>query len=164
MIIYKINIGCGYSKEQGFLGIDIIRTPVVDIQATIDHLPFKQSTFDEVYVSHVIEHVFDPNKVLKEIHRIAKTDAKITIRVPHAFTHSAFLNPTHRIHFLIGTILYWTEFREFGPTLFKLEKTELKTGKNIWNILLNFAPNLWEHMVIPIWLLNPEIIYILRKK
>src|SRR5574341_1523775 len=110
----RINIGCGYDRKAEYLNVDQIKTPAADIIADINHLPFKKNVFNEVYLSHVLEHVLDPDRALKEVHRISKQNGKIIIRVPHAFTHSNYLNPTHRTHFFLGTILYWTLFREFG--------------------------------------------------
>ena len=159
----KLNLGCGYDRKAEYVNVDQIKTPASDILADLHHLPFKKNAFNEVYLSHVLEHILEPDKALKEVHRISKLNGKIIIRVPHAFTHSNFLNPTHRTHFLIGTILYWTCFREFGEPLFKLEKTELKAGRRIWNILLNASKESCEHLVFPIWLLNPEIVYTLSK-
>ena len=160
----KANLGCGHDKKAEYINMDKIKTPAVDVIADINHLPFKKSVFNEVYISHVLEQVLDPDRALKEVHRISKQNGKIVVRVPHAFTHSNFLNPTHRTHFLIGTILYWTYFKEFGVPLFKLEKTELKTGRRIWNTVLNASKESCEHLVFPIWFLNPEIVYTLTVK
>ncbi|MBI9067999.1 MAG: class I SAM-dependent methyltransferase [Salinivirgaceae bacterium] len=47
-------------------------------------LPYATNTFDTVYSSHVLEHVTDMDKSLKEIKRVCKTDGIIIIGVPTA--------------------------------------------------------------------------------
>lgn len=60
----------------------------VDIVAYGDALPVGDSTQDFVISSHVIEHMFDPIKTLKEWHRVVKNEgviftiAPITAHVP----------------------------------------------------------------------------------
>ena len=44
---------------------------VLDIVSAGDALPFKDSTFDFLLSSHVLEHFFDPIKTLKEWSRVA---------------------------------------------------------------------------------------------
>ncbi|MEM4330486.1 MAG: class I SAM-dependent methyltransferase [Candidatus Pacearchaeota archaeon] len=45
-------------------------------------LPFKDSSFDGVFCSHVIEHLFDPKKALLEMKRVLKNKGKIVIITP----------------------------------------------------------------------------------
>ena len=160
----KINLGCGYDGKEGYVNVDRVKTPCVDVLADVMRLPFREGVFCEGYMSHVLEHLPDPDGGMRELCRIVEGGGAIIIRVPHAFTHSSFLNPTHRIHFLIGTVLYWTHFNEFGVPLFDLQNTELRTGREVWNKILNYRALFWERLVFPIWLLNPEIVYTLRKK
>ena len=86
----NLNLGCGFDNKKDFLNVDKIKTPAANIIADINYLPFKPDSFDEVYLSHVLEHITDTNKILKSVHKISKKDAKIIIRVPHSFTHSNF--------------------------------------------------------------------------
>ena len=55
----------------------------VDIIADGDNLPFKDSTVDFVFTSHVLEHFFDPIKALEEWYRITKKGGYIFMIVPH---------------------------------------------------------------------------------
>ena len=46
--------------------------PYVDRQIDVTSIPFDDNSFDAVYCSHVLEHVPDDAKALKEFHRILK--------------------------------------------------------------------------------------------
>lgn len=47
----------------------------------VQHLPFKDAIFEEVFCSHVIEHVDNPYLLFKEMIRVSKS--KVTILSPH---------------------------------------------------------------------------------
>jgi SAM-dependent methyltransferase len=44
--------------------------------------PFGSGEFDAVFTSQVLEHVFDPDRFLGEIHRVLKTDGLLLLTVP----------------------------------------------------------------------------------
>lgn len=46
-------------------------------------LPFKSSTFDTVFWGDNIEHVFYPENVLKEIHRVLKKSGRLILSTPN---------------------------------------------------------------------------------
>ena len=48
-------------------------------QANALQLPFADSTFDHVFLSHVISVVSDPIQLIREAQRVAKSDARIVI-------------------------------------------------------------------------------------
>jgi ubiquinone/menaquinone biosynthesis C-methylase UbiE len=52
------------------------------IKGVAEHIPFKDSVFDVVYSSHVLEHVSDKAKSLKEAKRVLKDDGIIIIGMP----------------------------------------------------------------------------------
>lgn len=50
---------------------------------TATKIPFGRNMFDEVICSHVIEHVKDDRKCLKEIYRVLKKGGKLLLRTPN---------------------------------------------------------------------------------
>lgn len=54
----------------------------VDLGADITKLPFPNESFDVVYASHVLEHVQDDRRALKEISRILKPSGMAFLPVP----------------------------------------------------------------------------------
>jgi SAM-dependent methyltransferase len=55
----------------------------VDIVASGDNLPFKDSSVDFVISSHVIEHFYDPVKAIEEWLRVVKPGGYVFIIAPH---------------------------------------------------------------------------------
>jgi len=80
-----LEIGCGGSRLLGFETLDIIGGPNVDyVCDAAKPLPFKDSTFDLIYASHVLEHIswYETEKVLKEWVRILKPGGQLEVWVP----------------------------------------------------------------------------------
>ena len=103
---YKIlDVGCGSLKghhpilESRTLRIDIQKTrfnrSYLHVQCSAEYLPFKSSSFEMVVLSHVLEHVEDPIKTLKEAIRVSKKIVKI--RVPHRFSKDARIEQHKRV-------------------------------------------------------------------
>lgn len=49
---------------------------------SVESLPYKSESFDWVIANHVLEHVKDENKALKEIHRVLKKGGHFIAQVP----------------------------------------------------------------------------------
>ncbi len=50
----------------------------------IENMPFESNTFDTVLLCHVLEHVLEPEKTLKECKRVLKKNGRVVIVVPNA--------------------------------------------------------------------------------
>jgi len=104
----RLDLGCGYVKPQGFIGIDNLvgeRTQVVDETNAPDilmdlnriPLPFRDSSCTEVRSSHFLEHsVLD--HVIDESYRVLRPGGLFLFTVPYANSaegmypgHSVFL-------------------------------------------------------------------------
>jgi predicted SAM-dependent methyltransferase len=83
----KLNLGCGTDIKpvsQGWINVDCRDGPGVScVFDAAKKFPFADNTFDEIYASHVFEHLADPLDTIMECHRVLKTDGKLTIRVPY---------------------------------------------------------------------------------
>jgi len=100
---YFLDIGCGDGsftillkealKIQEAIGIEIspeavsilkekgIKAYQLDIDENI--FPFENDSFDFVYCGEIIEHLFDPDHLLEEIHRILKPNGKCIVTTPN---------------------------------------------------------------------------------
>jgi len=109
---FKLDLGCGQSKKEGFIGVDILPFDNVDIVHDLKKFPypFEDNVVDEIWMDNVLEHIPNPIKVVEEIYRIAKPDCKITISVPYFRSMYAFIDPTHVNFFGY----FW--FAYFDPT------------------------------------------------
>lgn len=92
-----LDLGCGPNKVNGALGVDIVPMKGVDVVANFFELiyPFADNTFDEIHLVDVIEHLPNTIKTMEEIHRIARPDAKIFIRVVNWNSIYTAMDPTH---------------------------------------------------------------------
>ena len=80
----KINIG-GETKKEGWINYNVQKKPNVDIVGNINDLSqFKNESIEEIYASHIIEHVDQKTikNTFKDIFRILKKEGKFYVSVP----------------------------------------------------------------------------------
>ena len=162
----KINLGCGTDIKEGFVNVDRMKIPGVDVVADIDggKLPFKDNSVEMVFLSHILEHICDLEKLLKEIYRICKPNAKIYIKVPYFSHESAFSHYQHVRRFS------WTTFDLFNPRhpahfhtdiQFRVVKRKL-LGRFIGDrIIFNWFPRIYQEYLAWIFPVK-EIRYVLE--
>lgn len=63
--------------------------PAKIVQAVGEELPFPDSSFDIVFLREVIEHVIDPNAVIREIVRVGKPNCQVYIGTPNGASWAA---------------------------------------------------------------------------
>jgi len=126
--IDKLNLGSGQFRKKDFINIDVNPNTNPDILHDLDKFPwpFKKNSFSLIEADHVLEHLKDSFKVMKELNRILKSGGKLIIRVPHA--SRGFTHPDHKRGFDVSFPLYFNrQFRGgFSGTEFKLDKMTLK--------------------------------------
>jgi SAM-dependent methyltransferase len=54
----------------------------VDHKVDIQELPFEDASYDLVFASHVLEHIRDDRRAIKEIHRILRPGGRAVLAVP----------------------------------------------------------------------------------
>ncbi|MFA6536510.1 MAG: methyltransferase domain-containing protein [Candidatus Paceibacterota bacterium] len=106
----RLNLGCGHDIKSGWINVDSINLPGVDIVHDLNQLPlpFKNNQFEEILCQDVLEHL-EYIPVLKEIHRILDVGGQIKIRVPHFTSRVNFMDPTHKKMFSIRTFDFFTK-------------------------------------------------------
>ena len=80
----KLHIG-GEQKKEGWKILNIQKINNVDFIGDITDLSqFESNSIDEIYASHVVEHVEQKkvDSMLKGIHRVLKKDGKFMVSVP----------------------------------------------------------------------------------
>lgn len=97
----RLNLGCGDKKLPGWINVDKVPACAPDEVVNLEQFPWPwpDNSVDEVLLSHVLEHLGAATDVylniIKELYRVCRDDAKITIVVPHP-RHDHFLgDPTH---------------------------------------------------------------------
>lgn len=87
LVIGGATRGSGTSKlwennQIEITSLDLVGTENVDYIADAHYLPFKEETFDGVWIQAVLEHVVSPETVVSEIYRVLKNDGLIYSEIP----------------------------------------------------------------------------------
>ena len=106
----KLNVGCGSDIRKGWVNLDSVSLPGVDIVHDVEKLPlpFEDEQFDEIQCDNILEHI-EYMPVMKELHRILKPGGLLKIRVPHFSSRNNYVDPTHKKHFSIDTFNFFVE-------------------------------------------------------
>ena len=122
----RLHLGCGLDYKEGYINVDINKKVKADIIHNLEKFPypFKDKEFNIILMKHVLEHLGDTVKTLKELKRIINKKGIIKIEVPYYKNKGAFRDPTHKRFFTEDT------FPEYFNKDFKIIRNELKcTGK-----------------------------------
>ncbi|HRT03922.1 MAG TPA: methyltransferase domain-containing protein [Candidatus Diapherotrites archaeon] len=130
----KLNIGCGKKILKGYINLDVVKLPGVDIVHDLNKYPwpFKDNYFDEIYADNVLEHLDDIIKPIEEIWRISKKNATIKIIVPFSPTIWAFVDPTHKQFYTHYTFDYFTKDNDlnyYSKARFEIVKKKIIFSK-----------------------------------
>ena len=100
----NIDLGCGYNKAEGYIGVDAAKKEGVDLVHELDEkpYPFNDNVADIIHASHILEHVGDVFCFFDECYRILKPGGILHIKVPHYSSRSAWQNPEHKRAFALG--------------------------------------------------------------
>ncbi len=100
----KLNLGCGNNRIEGFVGVDKLLMPAVDVvhDLNVFPYPFPDESVEEFFLDNVLEHLDDVIAVMEEIYRLSQPGAIVKIKVPYFKSNSAYTDPTHK-HFFTET-------------------------------------------------------------
>lgn len=153
-----LDVGCGIKKYPGAIGIDNNKASAADVLCDLDHVPypFRDNSFDEIRVIHVIEHVSNVIRAMEEFHRLARPGGRIFLVTPHYTDFSSFCDPTHKWHLTSYSFRYFGEdnagFGYYSPA--KMGEIFVRVRLlSLWRLLgfeflVNAAPRFrkfWEH-------------------
>jgi SAM-dependent methyltransferase len=86
---------CFYSRFRKLKNLDYttadLESPLADFRLDIQNMPFNDNTYDTVICNHVLEHVPDDRKAMREILRVLKPGGFAILQVPMDMT----LEKTH---------------------------------------------------------------------
>lgn len=94
----KLDVGCGSRKLPGFVGIDNMVSPEVDVihDLNVYPWPFADDSFNHVVCRHSLSHLDDMVAAMEELHRITARGGCIEIVAPHFSSDNHFTDVTHR--------------------------------------------------------------------
>ncbi len=105
----KLDIGCGNKCKEGFDGVD--KNPYqqkyrFDLEG---YWELEDNSVDEVFSSHCLEHIKNINYFMRELWRVMKPEAIVTIIVPYYKWEGAFRDPSHVRFFTEHTFKYFNK-------------------------------------------------------
>ena len=121
----KLDLCCATRKPEGFLGIDAIKFPCVDLVYDLNKgIPLSDNCCEVVRGHDAIEHMRDGVKTLKEIWRVCQHGALVDILVPSTDGRGAWQDLTHVSFWNQNSFGYWVNDAQWvdyyrGPCLFK---------------------------------------------
>src|SRR5581483_2687730 len=107
---WNLYIGGAGRSVSGYVNLDLVAVPGVDVVADAALLPFSADVFQRVECDAVLEHVANPCLIMREMTRVL---------APRGFLHgmAPFCHPFHE---------YQADYRRFTPDGLKQLATELK--------------------------------------
>jgi hypothetical protein len=80
-----LDIGCGKQKVPGSIGVDFNDNFSPDVVHNLNHFPypFEDDEFDEVYILSTLFLLENAIRVMEEVYRISKINAKVVILQPY---------------------------------------------------------------------------------
>ncbi len=95
----KLNLGAGPHPIAGYLNVDKFPPAELVLDLEVTPWPWADSSVGEIRMSHVMEHLGATSNIflniVKEMYRVCRDGAVISISVPHP-RHDDFINdPTH---------------------------------------------------------------------
>ena len=61
-------------------------SPLADIKADVTNLPFENDTYDVIFCNHVLEHIEEDKKAMRELYRVLKKDGMGIFQIPQDLT------------------------------------------------------------------------------
>jgi SAM-dependent methyltransferase len=108
----RLNLGCGTTKYVECVNIDI--SPSVEPDVILDLntaalWPFEPDTFNQVYASHILEHIRDPLRMMENLWRVCAPGAIAVFKLPYGSSDNAWEDPTHVRPYFLDSFGYFSQ-------------------------------------------------------
>jgi SAM-dependent methyltransferase len=112
--VQRLHLGCGRTILPGWINLDFVPGPGVDLVADLDNcakapLPFENDSVDEILGSHLLEHIDNSLDLMQELHRIAKPGVKAVFHMPYGSSDDAYEDPTHVRCYFLNSFAYFSQ-------------------------------------------------------
>ncbi|RKE98307.1 class I SAM-dependent methyltransferase [Ichthyenterobacterium magnum] len=137
-----------YKRFRTMKNLDYITTdlhsPLADVKADICNLPFKDNSYDVILCNHVLEHISDDTKAMKELYRVLKPEGMGVFQIPqdlsreHTFEDNTITDKKERAkifgqydHVRIYGRDYFDKLRSVGFKVKEVDYTSKLTKENV---------------------------------
>lgn len=160
-----LDLGCGKAPLYGTYkplvesatladwGNSLHKNDYLDVECDITkELPFPTASFDTIILSDVLEHVPNPNEVVKELYRILKPEGMILLNVPFAY-------PLHEVPYDYHRYTQFMLQKLADDQKFTVVKLEALAGS--WGILIDLLSKILKNrprVVRLIQFIGPKIL------
>jgi predicted SAM-dependent methyltransferase len=121
-----------------------LNSPIADVKADICDLPFTDNEFDFIICNHVLEHIPNDDKAMKELYRVLKNKGTAILQVPYdknrskTFEDDTITNPKDRSrifgqydHVRIYGMDYFKKLRSIGFEVNAIDLSKSLTDEEI---------------------------------
>ena len=137
----KLDLGCGWAKQPGFVGMDKRAIDTADIVHDLEVFPYPlpDESCSVILMSHVWEHL-DPKysiDVMNEIWRITQPKGQLWLSLPYAWSFGYIQDPTHKNPANEATWGYFDPehqsklYEVYRPLPWKIERNEYQVTGNM---------------------------------
>ncbi|RAW10897.1 hypothetical protein DC345_26495 [Paenibacillus taichungensis] len=107
--LVRVDLGCGHTKAEGYLGIDRYFFPGVDIVADLNKgIPLEDNSVDIMLCSHSLEHFDNIHLIMEEIYRVCKHKSLIYVLAPYHMETVNLSNFYHKQVFNESSFRFFT--------------------------------------------------------
>ena len=92
----NLYVGGAGARPDGYINLDLIPFPGVDVAADAAQLPFGDSLFQRIECDAVLEHVKKPERVVRELTRVLAPGGHMHIVTPFCHPFHAYPSDYHR--------------------------------------------------------------------
>ena len=137
-----------------------LNSPLAEYKVDVCDLPFQSNSFDFVLCNHVLEHVYDDELAIKELHRVLKKKGVAILQVPLNLEISETIDGRDikdgkKRNELFGQ---YDHLRTYGKDFFKkIESKGFKVKK------IRYADNYTQNEIEKYGLVKDEVIPVCRK-
>lgn len=148
----KLNLGCGDTKIEGFIGVDLYDEKA-DVRADICELPFENESVEEIVAYQVIEHLpYWKTSIMEnstpaffeECYRVMKPGATMVTECPDLEWIAKKIVETGDIDYNITVNLYGEYYRPWDSQRYK-DWESVAAGKHITGFTWKKIQGIAEH-------------------
>ena len=128
-------------KNLDYTTTDLL-SPLADVKADICNLPFEDNSYDLILCNHVLEHIPDDTKAMRELYRVLKPGGMGIFQIPQdlsrekTFEDNSITDPKERAaifgqydHVRVYGRDYFDKLRSIGFTVNEVDYTKTLSGE-----------------------------------